>query len=496
MAIEDEKDEWEELIRSDLYPYNVSVPFHSIPFSNTFLGGPRYGKLLLYIKDKMGYYYENFKDHHIVGTYCLELFLDDKAKYKEYIKFWHSEFEKLNSLFKTVRNTDLSKLSAMQLADLLDDVYNKVIRWHGIAYNVDSIDVVLMPIIQKMIEDSYPGQKKSRLSEIYSKITFPETLSYINRIQLEKLALFRHMQEHGVDASKGEAVEFIEKYYWVNFKFGESKEYTLEDIMGEFKDYKDKDIAKELTHTEEMLKRSMLEKAEILGEISKHWSVKGYMVIFEDYAIFHDLRKEGQVKSVYFLRKIYNELASRLGVDKEQLYYLWPNEMIEIGRGQKTLDIGLLENRSKDWFCEYYNTAEWKEYFGEEALKMRDDAIGVMGDALQKEFEGVVASHGRAVGPAKICLSADIANQKIVEGDILVTGMTMPEFVTAMKKSAAIVTDEGGITCHAAIIAREFGIPCVVGTKVATRLIKDGDIIEVNANHGVIKIISSFSKDK
>lgn len=56
-----------------------------------------------------------------------------------------------------------------------------------------------------------------------------------------------------------------------------------------------------------------------------------------------------------------------------------------------------------------------------------------------------------------------------------------------MKKAVAIVTDEGGITCHAAIVSRELGIPCVVGTKIATRVFKDGDLLEVRANHGLVR---------
>ena len=67
--------------------------------------------------------------------------------------------------------------------------------------------------------------------------------------------------------------------------------------------------------------------------------------------------------------------------------------------------------------------------------------------------------------------------------------MTRPEYVTAMKKAAAIVTDEGGITCHAAIVARELGIPCIIGTKVATKTLKDGEMVEVRANHGYVRVI-------
>jgi pyruvate,water dikinase len=78
---------------------------------------------------------------------------------------------------------------------------------------------------------------------------------------------------------------------------------------------------------------------------------------------------------------------------------------------------------------------------------------------------------------------------KIHFGDIIVTPLTTPDFVVAMKKSSAIVTDLGGMTSHAAIVSRELGIPCIVGTKNATRILKDGDMVEVDANNGVVNIL-------
>ncbi len=65
--------------------------------------------------------------------------------------------------------------------------------------------------------------------------------------------------------------------------------------------------------------------------------------------------------------------------------------------------------------------------------------------------------------------------------------MTHPEFLSLMKQASAIVTDEGGVTCHAAIVARELGIPCVIGTKMATKVLKDGDEVEVDADKGIVK---------
>ncbi len=72
-------------------------------------------------------------------------------------------------------------------------------------------------------------------------------------------------------------------------------------------------------------------------------------------------------------------------------------------------------------------------------------------------------------------------------GEILVTQMTDPDCIVAIRKARAIITDEGGITCHAAIVSRELRIPCVVGTKIATKVLKDGDRVEVDATKGVIK---------
>ena len=75
------------------------------------------------------------------------------------------------------------------------------------------------------------------------------------------------------------------------------------------------------------------------------------------------------------------------------------------------------------------------------------------------------------------------------EGEILVTSMTSPDYVPAMHRASAIVTNEGGLLSHAAIMSREFGKPCIVGTKVATKVLKTGDLVEVDAEKGVVRIL-------
>lgn len=105
-----------------------------------------------------------------------------------------------------------------------------------------------------------------------------------------------------------------------------------------------------------------------------------------------------------------------------------------------------------------------------------------------REFKGSVAFPGVVQGKVRKVMSREDLKH-IQPGEILVTPMTMPEYVPAMKLAAAIVTDEGGIICHAAISAREMEKPCIIGTRVATRCLDSGDWVEVNANKGIITIL-------
>lgn len=118
-------------------------------------------------------------------------------------------------------------------------------------------------------------------------------------------------------------------------------------------------------------------------------------------------------------------------------------------------------------------------------------------DKAEIILKGAAASVGMNGGPVKIIHSPSEIDQ-IKEGDVLVTEMTTPDYVPAMKRAAAIVTDQGGRTCHAAIVSRELQIPCVVGTEKATEILKDVDYITVDGKRGVVykgKIKSDESEE-
>ena len=114
----------------------------------------------------------------------------------------------------------------------------------------------------------------------------------------------------------------------------------------------------------------------------------------------------------------------------------------------------------------------------------------ILGEVKTKNtLRGIVAFPGVATGKCRIIVDPH-ADNEFNEGDILVTGMTRPEFIPYIQKSSAIITDVGGMLCHAAVTARELKKPCIVGTNQATKILKNGDVASIDANKGIITIIN------
>jgi len=157
---------------------------------------------------------------------------------------------------------------------------------------------------------------------------------------------------------------------------------------------------------------------------------------------------------------------------------------------KKVAELGKLVER-------HYNFPQDIEWAieGKKTYLLQSRPITVLYKGGEKEVEvvasrdvilkGLGASPGLGTGTVKILNSVEELD-KVQKGDIMVTVMTNPDMVPAMKRASAIVTEEGGMTCHAAIVSRELGIPCIVGTGKATKVLKEGDEISVDGTKGMI----------
>jgi phosphohistidine swiveling domain-containing protein len=174
------------------------------------------------------------------------------------------------------------------------------------------------------------------------------------------------------------------------------------------------------------------------------------------------------------------------------------DEIFELLENGNKVEKELLEKR-KQGYLQIHNHDKYEEYIGEEAREKIKDLLEERKKIHEEStsLKGAVASFPNKENPIVsgevfVMTSNYNSDEKLKsfkEGDILVTTQTHPALVPAMKRAAAIITDEGGLTCHAAIVSRELEVPCVIGTKIATKILKTGNKVQMNLNKGTINIL-------
>lgn len=198
--------------------------------------------------------------------------------------------------------------------------------------------------------------------------------------------------------------------------------------------------------------------------------------------------KEIQFAGNFALDRLEREIGRRYGLTLRQVRWMLPEEVTDMLSTGKRPKGSELDARFRD--SGLLVTHSGMAVLLGEQLKsfVRKNKLeeGVVANANVQELRGTPAFAGLARGAVRVIESSNEMN-KMHRGDILVSHMTIPEIVPAMRIAGAIVTDIGGLTCHAAIVSRELSIPCIIGTKIATQVFKDGDVVEVDANKGIVK---------
>lgn len=191
-----------------------------------------------------------------------------------------------------------------------------------------------------------------------------------------------------------------------------------------------------------------------------------------------------------FAPKLFAEIGQRAKIEPSLLFFAFPKEVIAFLKDRSPISERKLKERKVFyiWLLKgdkenYYTGVKAKQIVKKE---LREEAVDY---SKVKELKGRVACQGRVRGQVTILMSSEDV-PKMKKGNILVVPMTNPNYLSAMRCAAAFVTDEGGIMCHAAIVARELKKPCVIGTKIATKVLKDGDLVEVDADKGIVRKIN------
>ncbi len=247
-------------------------------------------------------------------------------------------------------------------------------------------------------------------------------------------------------------------------------------------------IEKCLEDIQRTFKNGAAEDAPVESDIPN----KGGEMIWKLLALFTYWRThcaEMTAKVVFASRGRLEGVARKWGMSYDELLLLSHREILAaLAKSAVSVDLPANYEERKKGYGIYIDDGNEYIVTGAELDELINTVVPKV-DTSISEVRGTVASKGGVVkGVARIILGPSDFS-RFEEGDILIANETTPDFVPLMKKATAIVTDTGGITSHAAIVSRELKVPSVIGTKIATKVFKDGDVVEVDTDSGTIRIM-------
>ena len=277
--------------------------------------------------------------------------------------------------------------------------------------------------------------------------------------------------------SKKQSLSLYGKFKWIPCLDIQNRAWTLEEFVNHIQDFKKKKQIKVMPYKD------------VIKKLAVNREEKKILDLAKLFAYIKDLRDDFRRQGIYYIQNsLFQELSKRIGLNLHDLAYLREKEIIDCLQNDIKPDVNEINERKKGFVMIYNSDKELECVSGK---KINETLIQLGLSATEDQFaelRGASASRGIARGQAVIVKGIkDLPN--VNKGNILVAVTTHPDYMPAMQKAVAIVTDEGGVTSHAAIVARELGIPCVVGTKTATKSLNEGDYVKVDGTNGIIKIL-------
>lgn len=280
--------------------------------------------------------------------------------------------------------------------------------------------------------------------------------------------LKKHVEQFGWLVNNNYDMTFLdEKYYLDKIKESENPKKGLQEL-------------------EEHYNTKVQKYIKLLKKYKNNKQLVQLIKSAQESIFFRSFRTERFYQSAFYVQNLLTEIAQRLGITLKEVVYLVPPEIILHLRKNQHVNKRIIAQRKN---CFAYLPPVTREIVVEKELEELKKNI-ILFDLESSEIKGATAYPGKVTGKVHMVLDQKELI-KIQQGDILVCTSTTPGFVPYLHNVAAIITDEGGILCHAAVISREMKIPCIIGTKIATQLLKEGDLVEVDTINGIVRKLSS-----
>ena len=368
-------------------------------------------------------------------------------------KFWNKA-EKIN--FK--------KISDSRLYEYIRKHIYGLYKINMFLISLVFVESAITSKIKEYLNNKFDSKKADK---IFFDLSIPSKESYFEKFN-------KQIKDAGLNKRK--LAKIHSEFKWLKDTYCNWDYFTLDDIR------KKAESQKQAVNSEKERKKQKQKFRIALKLLPKRLyilaNVNSNLIFLRTY------RTDVQYLSFYKLKKAYEEVASKLGLKLADIHWFDDKSLLESIKTRK-VDSQIIKKRKKGYGYIMQNN-EFRFIYGKELENIKKSFNQIKNKS--GKLKGMIAFPGKVKGKVKIVRTNKDAN-KVKKGDILVASMTVPNFIVAMDKAAAFVTDEGGITCHAAIISREMKKPCIIGTKLATKTFKDGDLVEVNADKGIVKKI-------
>jgi len=390
-------------------------------------------------------------------------------------------FDRNTKFWKKVYNIkNLNKLSNDELADIFHE-YIELISEYGAYIMVPLyIEFDLSDFIRKKLEEH-----KVDVDKYYTIIMNPVKEGQILREKESflKMALkFKNGKDIEEDLKK-----HIEEFSWMPNSCYTETYHTRDYYINRIKETSKKDVKELIYAFEEEQAEKKKKYQEVLEKFQDDKKLITLIKTAQENIFYRSFRSERLYQSPLYLGNLFREMAKRLGLeDYRDILWLISPEIIKLLRNNEKADKKMIDER-KTGFAFITSVTDGRCASGKELVELRKEVI--FDEVSKEEVKGNPTYKGKVKG--RVCLVLSMEDlKKLKKGDVLVTDTTTPNYVPFLHKVSAIVTDEGGITCHAAVISREMKIPCIIGTHNASKALKDGDMVEVDADNGVVRKLS------
>lgn len=460
--------------------------------------GKAYSSIVMAFQGNTFYLFMDETEYDRIAEYCLEKIEKNPRFLKTLVRKVHERGKVLLSHSSICAKKDLSSMSDSALARACGTWEKKYKELYAHYFPIITSERILAERLRALLRNSLatPGDCEhaftvltKEYSAMVSRKEEEALLSIASQIRNKKLVSRLDLETASDVLRKKQPilhrliVKHVRAYYWVTRDY-EDPSITYADVVVKLKKAVADSPSKKLAALRTEEKKTLAEQKSLLGRLKLTAHELALFQAFRDGVLLKEMRKKYVSQSLAAWDPVLIEIGKRAGLTLRQVRFLKTADVVPVLKGKELFHVVNERIEKSLWWCHPKAdvlTGASADAFFKEYIEVSSD---------QKSFQGTIVSSGTAKGRVKIVMNpTDVA--KIEQGDILVTVQAVPSMAPAFKKASAVIADGGtGITSHTATLAREVGIPGLTGAKIATRLLRDGDLVEVDAIKGIVSILT------